>query len=201
MRRIDVRLSAVALVAFAAATAATAQTTVGRVSPPQFEITIDPAASDKHYTGRLYLILTNRPTGEPRRGVGWQSAQPLFSLDVEDWKPGDPLRFDPEKAKGNPYPMTELPRGSYRAQAVIDLNGWSHSAINAAGNAYSEPVAFEHGAEESATVELRITKKISAPPLKESKQLKYVKLRSNLLSRFYGRVVYLQAAVRLPKAY
>jgi S-formylglutathione hydrolase FrmB len=168
---------------------------------PRFEVTFDPGVSDKPYSGRVYLML-NQGAREPREAVGWFSTDPLFSKTVENWKPGEALTLDPADMMDFPKgAAADLAAGKYQAQAVIDLNGWSHEVLNAAGNGYSEPVAFEQGADGGGTIKLAIDHKVPDRNLKDTDELKYVRLRSKLLSDFHKRDVHLQAAVALPRDY
>ncbi|MCG3127666.1 MAG: hypothetical protein CHACPFDD_02533 [Phycisphaerae bacterium] len=185
-----------ALVAAAVAAAALA-------GAPRIELTFDPAVCDQPYSGRVYVVASTLGGGEPRQAVGWFNTQPFFALPVEGWKPGEPLAFDAAKSDGFPAPLSELPKGKYRAQAIIDLNGGSHDVLNAPGNAYSEVVEFEHDPQNPAAepLALRISKRIKPRELKDSTRVKFIKLRSDLLSRFYGRDTYMEAAVGLPEAY
>ena len=92
------------------------------------EVTFDEALSSEPLDGRLILVLSQLPEGEPRShvtdGVG---AQPVFGLDVDGWVPGEAAAFT-DTVFG--YPVTrlaDLPRGSYRAQLDLKPSHRSHS--------------------------------------------------------------------------
>lgn len=168
---------------------------------PRIEITFDPSVSDKPYTGRVFVIASTRIGREPRRQVGWFGCPPFFAQDVTDWKPGQTLVLDAAKALGYPHPLAELPGGKYRVQAVITLNEWARDVLNGAGNGYSEVVEFEHDPGSPKPLQLRITMTVAPRKLEDSKHIKHVKLKSNLLSKFYGSEAHVQAVVGLPRAY
>ena len=168
---------------------------------PRFEVTLDAALRDEPFTGRVFIMTTNRERREPRNGASWFNPEPFFTVDVRDWRPGQVLRVDPEKCHGFPLPMTELPAGERRVQAVLGVNDWSHDAINASGNLYSEPVTFTHDPAHPPTVQLQVTRRVSARDLEDTETVKIVSLRSELLSKFHQRDVFLRAAVALPAGY
>lgn len=172
-----------------------------RPAPPEFSIHLDPKVTKQPYTGRVYLVLTQQAQGEPVRRFHMFSQMPLFAVDVRNWRPGTTITLPTQRMLGHPYPPTELPAGTWRVQAAIDLNRWSQDVIAAPGNGLSRPVCFEHRADAPARVAITIDHTIERPKYEDSPQIRYVRLRSERLSRFWGRDVYLQAAVGLPDDY
>ena len=168
---------------------------------PRFEITFDQRISNKPYTGRVFLIMTTSGSAEPRRTLGWGSPTPIFSQEVKNWRPGQTLLIEPDRTMGYPHALSELPAGHYRAQAAIDLNRWSHSVVNAPGNAYSPVAEFDHDGDATPMVRLTINQRIPTPEYQDTDTVKYIKLPSKLLSDFHGKDVYLNAAIGLPEAY
>jgi len=170
-------------------------------APPDFEITFDKSVRAEPYTGRVYVVTTTRPRQSPLDGVNWFDTQPFFAQDVVDWGPGEVLRFDPDKCLGYPDDLDRLPAGTYRVQAVLDLNGWSHDVIQAPGNGISDVVKVEHDPDRPAKIRLRINKTLPPLRLVDTDDIKYVRLLSTALTRFYGHYVHMYAAVALPPAY
>jgi S-formylglutathione hydrolase FrmB len=181
------------------AAAALAQT--ARSAAPQFEVTFDKGIRDTPYTGRVYIVTTPDSDRSPLEGVNWFDPQPFFAQDVENWAPGELLRFDPDKCLGYPDDLAKLPAGSYRLQAVLDLDGRSHDVIKAPGNGTSAVVQLEHDPNEPATVSLRIDRTLPPLHLADTEDLKYARLLSDRLSQFHGRYVHMYAAVGLPQSY
>ncbi len=170
-------------------------------APPRIEVTFDAAVRAEPYTGRVYVVATRRTGQSPLDGVNWFDTQPFFAQDVENWAPGDVLRLDPAKCLGYPDDLEHLAAGTYRVQAVLDLNGWSHDVIQAPGNGISPIVRLEHDPDRPGRVKLRIDRTLPPLHLIDTDDLKYARLRSDVLSAFYGRHVHLYAAVALPGAY
>ena len=59
-----------------------------------FHVTIDEAASPEPYTGRLYVLFSQR-FPEPRSGPAWFNTEPFLALDVEDLAPAESVTIDP----------------------------------------------------------------------------------------------------------
>jgi len=183
-----------------AASATLAQSTT-RGAGLQFELSFSRNVYDRPFTGRVWVILTQRSRLEPRQTVDWFSSDPLFARDVSDWQPEQVLTFIPDNDLSYPVPIDQLPAGTYRAQAVMGCNRWSQHPIDAPGNPCSDVAALRFSADRLVTVRLVLDRKVPAPALQDSDELKYVKLRSELLSTFYGSDVFVEAAVGLPDAH
>jgi pimeloyl-ACP methyl ester carboxylesterase len=167
---------------------------------PTIEITFAESVSDKPYTGRVYIMTTTRGRN-PKSGPDWFNPQPFFAQDAVDWRPGESLAMNPDKTMGYPFALADLPPGKRWVQAVMDLSDWSRSVTNGPGNGYSKAIEVDFGSDEPATIALHIDRTIPEPRASDSESIKYVKLKSRLLSEFHGRDVYLRAAVGLPEGY
>jgi hypothetical protein len=184
------------------------------------EVSFPEARSAEALDGRLILVLSQNPEGEPRfhvtDGLG---AQPVFGLDVEGWAPGQAATFT-DSVFG--FPMTtlgDLPPGTYRAQAVLNRyetftradghvvklppdKGEGQQWARKPGNLYSPVTEFTVGPDGgSDRLVLSLTEEI--PPVadfaaQETDWVKYVRIRSDLLSDFWGTDMYLAAWVLLP---
>jgi S-formylglutathione hydrolase FrmB len=180
---------------------ATASLSSARGAPPQLEVTFDESVHAGPYTGRVYVVTTQRAGQSPLEGVGWFDTQPFFAQDVDHWPPGEVLRFDPDRCLGYPSGLDNLPAGAYRLQAVLDLNGRSHDVIRAPGNGVSAVVKLEHDPDQPGSASLRINRTLPRPHLADTDDIKYVRLRSDLLSHFHGHYVHMYAAVAPPPRY
>jgi len=187
------------------------------------EVTFPAERSAEPLDGRLILVLSQRTDGDPithsTYGVG---AQPTFGLDVEGWRAGTPATFT-DTVFGYPVArLGELPPGRYRAQAILNRYQTFHRSdghtvklppdmgegqqwASKPGNLVSEPIEFEVGSEGALNrIALSLDREI--PPVadftaKETDWVKYVRVRSQLLSDFWGTDVYLGAWVLLPSGF
>ncbi len=172
--------------------------------------------------GRLILVFSPNAEKEPRSQVNWdQDAIPIFGTDVEDWKPGEPRAFD-DSAFGFPLrSLKDIPAGSYRVQAVLNryevfqrsdgvkLNlppdrGEGQVWHKKPGNLYSQPQEIQISGEQGMAVALLLDQEI--PPIEafetlETEHVKYLRIRSERLSKFWGRDMFLGAWVHLPWGY
>lgn len=202
LRRGEKRLlSVLAFAATQAAIAAAQSRPVDERHAPRFEITFDAGVCGQPYAGRVFVLLSTGETAWPLAVSRWFQPEPFFAQEVQHWRPGESLVLDPRKCVGYPGGLDDLPAGQYGAQAVMVLNRWSHRVVNVPGNGYSGVVTFKHDPQKPPTVRLRITATLPRFDFKGTKILKYVKVKSDSLTRFYGHDVYLKAAVKLPATY
>ena len=70
------------------------------------EVTFPESVSAEALDGRLILVLSQVPEGEPRTHVtDGANAQPVFGIDVEDWAPGE-IATSTDTVFG--FPMNDL---------------------------------------------------------------------------------------------
>ncbi len=168
---------------------------------------------------------------EPRFQLSenYESAQ-AFGVDVENLAPGKPIIVD-AKTIGYPLPnLDALPAGDYRVQAVFNVYEQFHLADGRnlwlppdkgegqhwnrkPGNPYNEAATLHIDPKSTTPIKLSLDKtippiegtdadpaKIAADPA-TSKWLKYVRFKSEKLSKFWGRDMYLGAWVLLPDGF
>ena len=195
-----------------------------RSEPPaadlKFEISFPALVHPQPVTGRLFVVITRKSDPEPRLQSGfWGDAPPLFGLDVDRLLPGEAATID---ARTLGYPLgslKEIPAGDYYVQAMLNVYTEFHRADGHAiwahmdqwegqqfsrspGNLYSEVERVHLDPESGYDVKLSLTKVI--PPVEvpaDTQWVKRVKIQSKLLTRFWGRPVYLGGVVLLPKGY
>ena len=186
---------------------------------PVFEIALAEGVLDSPQDGRLLLMLSTSADDEPRFQIGNDpDSQLIFGLNVEDWDGNHAVQVD---ASAIGFPLSDLsqvPPGTYYAQALLNRykdfhlsNGkivslppdrgegqvWNRKP----GNIYSTPVEIEivdGGAPVTITMDQVIPDVV--PPA-DTEYVKHVRLRSALLSEFWGEDVYLGAHVLLPHGF
>lgn len=175
---------------------------------------------DEVLNGRLILLITDQIETEPRFQLRDDSKTcQAFGIDVNEWSSGNILQFD-EDAFGYPIlSMKDLPSGEYFAQALFHKyeifnradgklvklpmdRGEGQQWNKAPGNLYSIPqkVNIKNGQLPQIEIKLeQIIPSISQPA--DTKYVKHIKLKSKLLSDFWGRDMYLGAHVLLPEGW
>jgi hypothetical protein len=169
----------------------------------RFEITVTQGLISSPQDGRLFVVMIRGSRSEPRLMAGSTGldAPPMLARDVDKFAPGVVGVID-EKAVAFPIQdLAHLPAGDYFVQAVFDSN-IDLKTINAPGNLYSAVQEVRLDPARGSIVKIELTQKIPPEELPaESEYVKYVKIQSNLLSKFHGRPIYLRAGVILPKDY
>ena len=160
----------------------------------------DGAAATPSVTGRLYVFLSQRHTGEPRFGPNWFNPEPFFGVDVRNVRPGGACRVD-QQADGFPATLAKLPAGKYRVQAILDHDFYCQNHARGVGNFFSEVAELDFDPSTTPPLDLRLTKVVSEEPFPQTNRVREVAVRSELLSRFHGREVIDRAGVALPASY
>lgn len=189
---------------------------------PNFSISVafSDAVSPDAKDGRLLLMLANNNETEPRyqisEGLGGQL---IYGMNVTDWRPKETKTFT---ASNFGFPIENLehiPPGKYYAQALLHIyetfnlgtgqtvklpidNGEGQQWKSSPGNLYSTPIEIlvtENGIEAEALVMDQIIAPIEEP--EDTKWIKHIKIKSEKLSKFWGRDMYLGAHVLLPKGF
>jgi pimeloyl-ACP methyl ester carboxylesterase len=156
-------------------------------------------AAPKPLSGRLFVFTTQRG-GEPMRGPNWFSPEPFYGVDFDQWNPGSEFVVD-DAADAFPVPLSELPAGKYRIQALLDQDFYFPSPSDGVGNLYSDPLDVEIKDGEALRVLLTLKHEVGASPRPESDRVQFVEYRSELLSEFHGREVIDRVVVVLPPGY
>jgi hypothetical protein len=166
----------------------------------RFEVALAKGLKTEARDGRLLVALQRGKRGEPRRHIGdtGREAGPLLGRDVTAFAPGDFATLDQTAAIFPIAHLAELPAGDYVVQAVFATNR-DLNLPGAPGNLFSDPVAVAVDPAKGGVVKLELTKQVPEEELPPDTELvKWVKLKSELLTKFHGRPMYLRAGVVLP---
>lgn len=185
-----------------------------------FEVTLPSELAKQPLDGRLLLMLSKNPTGEPRFQISdGQETQQILGVDVNEWKPGTTVKVG-VNAVGYPLEtINKIKSGQYSVQALLHVyetfnrkdghvvklpmdRGEGQHWNMAPGNIYSQPVAVNFKNDPSFKFNIKINKII--PPIKEpedTKYVKHIKIQSKLLTEFWGRPMYLGAHILLPEGW
>jgi hypothetical protein len=187
---------------------------------PRITVTFPVTRSSAPIDGRVLVYISADTTGEPRFQVSDAvTTGQVTGVDVDGWRPGTPAVVD-GNAFGYPLAsLRDLKPGRYRVQALVNRyetfrrsdghtvklppDQWEGQQLTRKpGNLYSKPVTLTVTANSRITLEL--TEEI--PPVadfahQETKYVKYFRIRSERLSKFWGRDMYLGAWVLLPEGF
>ncbi len=169
----------------------------------RFEVTMAKGLLKDATDGRLFVVLGQRGQPEPRRAIGQtgMTMPPVLGADVKAFAPGVVGVIDQKCVMFPIEHLSQLPAGDYSVQAVFHHNR-DLNLVDAPGNLYSEAKAFSLDPSKAATIKLELTKAIPAESMPaDTAAVKYIKLKSELLSKFFGRDMYVRAALVLPTGF
>lgn len=150
--------------------------------------------------GRIFLFVGDSNIREPRLNTWPNKSNMIFATNIENWQSGETFTFDSSVlfVKSVDISLSNIPNGEYKIQVLWDQD-INESNINAPGNLYSKAITID--LTENQTIELPITEIIQATKLMEHELLKEVDIKSEILSKWWGKEMRLKAAVILPKNY
>ena len=184
----------------------------------KFEIEYSEKFQEDGFDGRLLLMISNNNKDEPRFQINdSHNTQMIFGVDVESWDANQKVVIDSE-AIGYPIKsIKEIQEGEYYVQAFLHKyetfnlsTGYTVKLPMDQGegqkwnispkNLYSTPKKIK--IKNSSTISISLDNEI--PPIEPAKDtdfIKHVKIKSEMLSKFWGRDMYLQANVLVPHGF
>ncbi|WP_310496433.1 alpha/beta hydrolase-fold protein [Sandarakinorhabdus sp.] len=183
-----------------------------------FRITMPAAGVDASTDGRVILVIAADSSKAPIAQVSadFDGAQ-VFGINVDGLKPGGSVSIGPETF-GFPKPfLTAVPAGEYTVQAVLHkyqtfklangktvklpaARGAGQNWREEPGNIVSEPIKISFDPARPGTITVPLTKVL--PPIAEPKDtefVRHIKVRSDMLSKFWGTDVYIRGHVLVPR--
>jgi hypothetical protein len=217
-----VRLAVLTLLAPLAVAFGAAST---HAAPPpdaqKFSVSFPKERSAQPLDGRLLLILSNDPSEEPRMQISLlPRTQMIFGVDVDAMQPGQPATID-DSAFGYPVRfLHDVKPGEYYMQVVLNRYETFHRADGhtvklhmdqgegqhwnvSPTNLYSKPVKITIGANGSAQpIAVSLDQEIPAIPApKDTKYIRHMRIQSALLTKFWGRPMFLSANILVPEGF
>ena len=169
----------------------------------RFEVTAARELLPEPVDGRLIVALTHLSQSEPRADIGRVGANgtPIFGVDVDRFGPSSIAIID-DAATGFPVEaLSKLSGGDYLAQAVLDVSR-DLKLTDAPGNLFSDARAISFDPTRDAVVRLTLDQREPNEQLPlHTEHVRFVSMRSQLLSVFHGRPIYLRAGVILPRGF
>ena len=184
-----------------------------------FTVTFPSELSAQPLDGRLLLVLSTDSSDEPRNQIDdTPLSQIVFGLTVDGWKPGQPAKFD-ETAWGYPVrSLKDLPAGDYFVQVVLNKYETFHRSDGktvklhmdqgegqhwniSPGNLYSKPekITVKHDGRPISVALTEVIPPIAVPA--DTQYVRHLRIRSEVLTRFWGRPMFLSAVVLVPEGF
>ena len=182
------------------------------------EVTYDGTLSEGPFDGRLLVLISKDDSKEPRFQINdTNDSGIVVGKNVSQWQSGQIEIFN---SSTEAYPienLADLETGTYYIQALLHkyetfnlANGhqvklpmdqgegqhWNTSPKNI----YSKPLKLNY--QKGMPIKLNITEEIPPiEPVQDTEYIKHIKIKSELLSEFWGRPMYLQANVLVPEGF
>ena len=183
-----------------------------------FEIDYSNGFQNEGFDGRLLLMISDNNNAEPRFQINdSHNTQMIFGIDVESWNANEKIAIDAD-AIGYPIKsINEIEEGEYYVQAFLHKyetfnlsTGYTVKLPMDQGegqkwnispkNLYSTPKKININ--KSSTISITLDNEIPPiEPAKDSEFIKHVRIKSDMLSKFWGRDMYLQANVLVPHGF
>ncbi|MCP4724900.1 MAG: hypothetical protein GY863_07680 [bacterium] len=187
---------------------------IEKISAPKFKISFSAEAKDEITSGRILLMFSRDGNFDVD-----ENGTPVFGMNVDDLSPADKITLD-ENVLGYPVgSIKNLPAGEYQVKAVLNVyttfnrsdgktvklhmdQGEGQDWQESPGNLYNDPVTINFDPETGNTYEIVMDKMIPPvdPPV-DNDWVKNIRIRSELLSEFWGQDMYLGAKILLPKGF
>ena len=185
---------------------------------PVIEVTYDSTLSEDPFDGRLLVLISKDDSKEPRFQINdTNDSGIVVGKNISQWESGQIEIFN---SSTEAYPienLADLETGTYYMQALLHkyetfnlANGhqvklpmdqgegqhWNTSPKNI----YSKPLKINY--KKGTPIKLNITEEIPPiEPVQDTEYIKHIKIKSELLSEFWGRPMYLQANVLVPEGF
>ena len=189
------------------------------VSGQAFSVTFSKTVSAEPLDGRLLLVLSTDPSDEPRNQIDDSPrTQLIFGVNVDGWQAGKTATVD-ATAWGYPIrSLKDVPAGKYYVQAVLNKYETFHRSDgkvvkmhmdqgegqhwnSSPGNLYSKPrqIELKAGSAPIAVTLDQVIPPIAAP--QDTKYIRHIRIQSEVLTKFWGRPMYLGAVVLVPEGF
>jgi putative esterase len=187
--------------------------------PLRFEISFPASARAEPVTGRVFVMITRNDKTEPRLQLNQVDGIPFFGHDVENLAPGAAAVIDDTDLGFPVEHLRDIPAGDYFVQAFVNIYSefrradghvvWMHDDQwegqrweTSPGNLYSRVQRMHLDGASGYRIQLAADQKIPpvvVPP--DTDFVKRFKIQSPMLTKFWGRPIYLGATVLLPRDY
>ncbi len=185
-----------------------------------FDVSYDSNLSADAKDGRLLLLLSTDDSNEPRYQINdGPNTQIVYGQNVDALGPDQSITFSSEQFGYPIQNLDNLKPGEYWVQALLHTyetfnlstghtvklpmdNGEGQQWNRSPGNLYSTPVKIT--IEENISNNFSIVMDQVIAPIEEPEDtewIKHIKMKSDLLSEFWGKDTYLGAHILLPKGF
>jgi len=187
----------------------------------RFQVTYPASLATGPFDGRVILLISTDDKAEPRFQISDTSlnSQQVFGVDVDNFRAGQTASFEGSVLGYPVESLKQIPPGTYNVQALLHkyetfkrsdghtvklpMDRGEGQQWNAApGNFYSTPRKIAIDPSKGGTISIALDKEI--PPIPrplDTKYIKHIRIRSEKLSKFWGRDMHLGANILVPEGF
>ena len=190
----------------------------GGQAGPSFAISFPSSAHAGPITGRVFVMISRTNDREPRMQIG-RLGVPFFGRDVERLAPAQAATIDATDLGTPVESLREIPAGDYFVQGFVNVysefkradghtlwmhdDQWEGQRWNISPGNLKSAVQKVHLDPTASTV-VQLSASDVIPPIAIAADTDYVKrfkFQSPMLTKFWGRPIFIGATVLLPKDY
>lgn len=166
----------------------------------RFEVAMPEAVRRLEQEARLLVVLARPGGDEPRGKLGRLGAEAptVLGMDVPARSGAATMSLGEGSALFPWRSLGELPAGEYQVQALLMTNRdlWLPAAP---GNWFSDPVTVQIDPHRRDRIEFKLTRSLPVEVMPENREfVRFRRIRSEVLSRFWGREMSVRVGVVLP---
>ena len=165
----------------------------------QFNVSFSEDILSEPFTGNVLLYLSQE-NKNPKNAFVPLELPPVYRIQISNLQPNETVLFD-DSAISYPNTLSNIERGDYYVQVVFDRNLGGQTIGTSPENLYSETQQITFDKNFNTTHTLQANQVVPEIQFKETKQLKELALKSELLSEFHNKEVTIAGAVSLPDEY
>ncbi len=169
------------------------------VSAQQFQVSFNSKAFTKPFTGDVIIYLS-KTEKEPRLREQWSLLPAVARASVKNLKPGEKYIFKDVNTIAYPVKLSEMERGDYYAQVVFDRTETptDRSMGTSSGNLVSKAIEVNFTSDKQKLFMINADSLLPRPAFENTTHYRQVKVRSKLLSDFYGEETIIYGVVAMP---
>ena len=188
--------------------------------PFRIEVSFPASLESKALDGRVILVVSRRETPEPRLAqMTGLNAQPMFGVDVNGLKPGQPAIIDAATRGWPVESLRELPPGDYFVQATLNVyttvtradghtikvhldQGEGQNYRTSPGNLVTSVEKVRIDPKAGGVVKIAFARKNPpVEPPRDTKYVRHIRFKSDILSAWWGTDIFLGAVALLPEGW
>src|ERR1700689_1368441 len=171
---------------------------------PIFSIAPTPGLASEPLSGRLIIMMSTQsklaeklaPSFGPDAHSVWVTAK-----EIHDLTPDTPAELDPDELT-YPQKFCMAPEGSYKIQAVLDVNhDFAYHDDASDGDFASKVVEHNFHPAANEVIALTLVERKTDAPLQLPPRTELFDFVSPKLSKFWGRPIHMRGAILLPPSY